>query len=65
MVRSTLVYGAAAALLPTLIEAQYSQVKEYIGDSFFDDWDFYNHGACADPVHLPCTLTSYASKPTT
>ena len=44
MVRSALVYSAAAALLPVLIEGQYTQVKEYIGDSFFDDWNFYNNG---------------------
>ncbi|KZT69565.1 glycoside hydrolase family 16 protein [Daedalea quercina L-15889] len=43
MVRTALLCGAAAAFLPALIEAQYTQVKEYIGDSFFDDWDFYNH----------------------
>lgn len=52
MVRSALVYGAAAALLPVLTEGQYTQVKEYIGDSFFDDWNFYNHGACAGPASL-------------
>ncbi|KAH9919297.1 concanavalin A-like lectin/glucanase domain-containing protein [Fomitopsis serialis] len=43
MVRTALAYGAAAALLPALIHAQYTQVKEYAGDSFFDDWNFYNH----------------------
>ena len=50
MVRNALVYGAAAALAAALVEAQYTQVKEYIGDSFFDDWDFYNHGACTAPA---------------
>jgi len=43
MVRTALAYGAAAALLPALVNAQYTQVKEYVGDAFFDDWDFYNH----------------------
>ena len=60
MVRSALVYSAAAALLPVLIAGQYTQVKEYIGDSFFDDWNFYNHGVCVDPASLPFALTSRA-----
>ncbi|EKM49761.1 glycoside hydrolase family 16 protein [Phanerochaete carnosa HHB-10118-sp] len=30
-------------LLPVLANAQYQMVKEYIGDSFFDDWAFYNN----------------------
>ncbi|KAI0076749.1 hypothetical protein K474DRAFT_1707938 [Panus rudis PR-1116 ss-1] len=30
-------------LAPTLINAQYSMVKEYAGSTFFDEWDFYNN----------------------
>lgn len=55
MVLSALVYGAVAALLPTLIDGQYTQVKEYISDSFFDDWNFYNHGACIPPYLHACS----------
>lgn len=33
----------AALLLPLLASAQYQMVKEYIGDHFFDDWQFYNN----------------------
>ncbi|KZT11783.1 glycoside hydrolase family 16 protein [Laetiporus sulphureus 93-53] len=41
MVRSVL--SAAFFLLPVLVKCQYDMVKEYTGDSFFDDWDFYNN----------------------
>ena len=30
-------------LLPVLAQAQYALVKEYIGDHFFDDWNFYDN----------------------
>lgn len=32
-----------ALLLPVVADAQYTMVKEYIGQNFFDDWAFYNH----------------------
>ena len=37
----------ASFLLPTAVwaAAQYNLVKEYAGESFFDDWNFYNNGA--------------------
>lgn len=28
----------------TLVHGQYSMVKEYIGENFFDDWNFYGKG---------------------
>lgn len=28
---------------PLLVHAQYNMVKEYIGEHFFDDWDFYGN----------------------
>lgn len=33
----------ASLLLPSAVLAQYDLVKEYAGESFFDDWNFYNH----------------------
>ncbi|CDO72163.1 Glycoside Hydrolase Family 16 protein [Trametes cinnabarina] len=33
----------ASLLLPATVLAQYNLVKEYAGESFFDDWTFYNH----------------------
>jgi len=42
MVRSSLL-PCAVFLLPALVAAQYSMVKEYSGSSFFDDWNFYNN----------------------
>ncbi|KAI0671115.1 concanavalin A-like lectin/glucanase domain-containing protein [Trametes maxima] len=30
-------------ILPAATLAQYSLVKEYVGESFFNDWSFYNH----------------------
>ncbi|KAI9064601.1 glycoside hydrolase family 16 protein [Trametes sanguinea] len=33
----------ASLLLPATVLAQYNLVKEYAGQSFFDDWNFYNH----------------------
>ncbi|KAH9890348.1 concanavalin A-like lectin/glucanase domain-containing protein [Cubamyces lactineus] len=35
--------ACAALLLPMAVVAQYNLVKEYAGESFFDDWTFYNH----------------------
>ena len=42
--RSTLLLSL---LLPALAQAQYSLVKEYIGERFFDDWNFYNNSGCS------------------
>ncbi|KIP04230.1 glycoside hydrolase family 16 protein [Phlebiopsis gigantea 11061_1 CR5-6] len=33
----------ASLLLPGIANAQYTMVKEYIGEHFFDDWSFYNN----------------------
>lgn len=39
-------------LLPlVLAQNQYQFVKEYVGETFFDDWNFYNNGA------VPCMLS--------
>ena len=35
-----------ALLLPSLVGAQYQMVKEYMGQTFFDDWDFYDNCEC-------------------
>ncbi|CCM00998.1 uncharacterized protein FIBRA_03046 [Fibroporia radiculosa] len=42
MVRPILL-SSVALLAPAVVHAQYSQVKEYLGSSFFDDWNFYNN----------------------
>ncbi|PCH40441.1 glycoside hydrolase family 16 protein [Wolfiporia cocos MD-104 SS10] len=43
MVRSVIL-TSAAFVLPALVKAQtYNMVKEYAGDSFFNDWNFYNN----------------------
>lgn len=31
-------------VLPLLAQAQYSMVKEYAGQHFFNDWNFYGKG---------------------
>lgn len=31
---------------PLLVHAQYSMVKEYIGETFFNDWNFYGDSEC-------------------
>ena len=31
-------------VLGSLVHGQYSMVKEYIGENFFDDWNFYGKG---------------------
>ncbi|OBZ71521.1 putative glycosidase C21B10.07 [Grifola frondosa] len=41
MICSAVLVGVAA-LLPALVEGQYVMVKEYAGESFFDDWNFFN-----------------------
>ena len=35
---------ACSSVLPLLAHAQYAMVKEYIGEKFFDDWNFYGKG---------------------
>ncbi|KAI0699209.1 concanavalin A-like lectin/glucanase domain-containing protein [Cytidiella melzeri] len=34
-------FVACSLVLPLLAHAQYAMVKEYIGEHFFDDWNFY------------------------
>ena len=39
-------FAIATLLLPVLAQATtYNQVKEYVGEQFFDDWNFYNNSA--------------------
>ena len=47
--RSTLLLSL---LLPALAQAQYSLVKEDIGERFFDDWNFYNNSGCSSQSML-------------
>lgn len=35
--------GICTLFLSALANAQYQMVKEYIGDNFFDNWNFYNN----------------------
>ena len=52
--------ACVSLLLPTAVLGQYNLVKEYAGESFFDDWTFYNNcerkssfAACPPPLtHL-------------
>ncbi|KAI0642985.1 concanavalin A-like lectin/glucanase domain-containing protein [Trametes meyenii] len=36
-------WTCVSLLLPVVTLAQYNLVKEYVGESFFNDWSFYNH----------------------
>ena len=48
--RSAMMYLAVwcALFFPAaLAQTQYEMVKEYIGERFFDEWNFYDARACA------------------
>lgn len=38
--------ACVSLLLPSAAVAQYNLVKEYVGESFFDDWSFYGNSEC-------------------
>lgn len=49
LLKTKTLLGLSALLLPSLVEAQYQMVKEYMGQTFFDDWDFYDNCECFNP----------------
>ena len=48
----------AALVLPALVQAtSYNQVKEFVGEQFFDDWNFYNNSAFKQAHFLGGSIT--------
>ena len=71
----TSILALTLALPAVITGTQYGLVKEYAGEHFFDDWDFYGHCEFADfgrrPLSLPLklcmlqTTTSLTATPST
>ena len=54
----------AALLLPGIANAQYTMVKEYIGEHFFDDWSFYNNCELSAMMHAAPGLILFSQSTT-
>lgn len=48
MVRAVVI--CTLSLLSAVVSAQYAMLKEYAGQTFFDDWNFYDNCTCLIPL---------------